>query len=368
MVFEASALIPFLDVSRNLGWGLRSSSGSPSPRCGRGSPAGPASWDWTGCSRAGRPRSPGASGAWWASATPLSDPGGLPVRRTARRPRRDAPGEVRRQIVDAVRSHGRDRLLRHPRPGRGLAVADRVALLSRGEVVQVGRPRSFTPGPSTSSGRVHRHPADRPAAGPPGGLRRDGRLPGGHADPAVVAGGARSAPGLRRRDVVLGLRAEDVSPATGTTRTRWRWTARSPTSSTPGAERGHGGRRTARAGDSAVGSGERDAARVLPAAGRRPSRRRRAGRGRRRPRPRLRRRHRRGALAPRRRRRVLGRAQHRPGELVVAQLRSHRAQRPRRRPGRGRGPELDPAAGRAAVLPPDADLAREERSAVRRRS
>jgi multiple sugar transport system ATP-binding protein len=122
--------------------------------------------------------------------------------------------EVRRQIVDVVRSLGVTTFYVTHDQVEGLAVADRVALLHEGSLVQVGRPRD-----------LYERPVSLLAAGfvgePPIGLL-PARL--------VVAGGqagfevgARTLPlwrpvppSLREhvgREVVLGLRAEDVHDA-----------------------------------------------------------------------------------------------------------------------------------------------------------
>ena len=51
--------------------------------------------------------------------------------------------EVRRQIVEVVRSLGVPTFYVTHDPGEGLAIADRVALLHEGVIVQVGRPREL---------------------------------------------------------------------------------------------------------------------------------------------------------------------------------------------------------------------------------
>jgi multiple sugar transport system ATP-binding protein len=125
-------------------------------------------------------------------------------------------GDVRRQIVDVVRSLGVTTFYVTHDQAEGFAVADRIALLDEGAVVQVGRPRD-----------LYDRPADLLVAGfvgaPSIGLV-SARL--------VVAGeqagfevGARTLPlwgpvppPLRSyvgREVVLALRAEDVHDAAG---------------------------------------------------------------------------------------------------------------------------------------------------------
>jgi multiple sugar transport system ATP-binding protein len=214
MVFEASALIPFLDVSRNLGWGLKVQR-LPEAEV-RERVSGRARQLGLGRLLARRPgelsggeRSLVGIGHALVSAPdvflfdePLGDLDA--VHRT----------EVRRQIVDAVRRLGVTTFYVTHDQAEGLAIADRVALLHHGELVQVGRPRD-----------VYERPASLFAAGfvgsPPIGL-----LPAQLVVSGGLAGfrvGPRTLPLWRPvpeplaeyvgRDVVLGLRAEDVSPA-----------------------------------------------------------------------------------------------------------------------------------------------------------
>src|SRR4051812_19284515 len=143
MVFEESALIPFLDVSRTLGGGLRV----------QRVPEAEARERVTGRARQLRlgrllPRRPGELSGGERSLVgighalvsvpdvflfdePLGDLDA--VQRT----------EVRRQMVDAVRKLGVTTFYVTHDQAEGLAVADRVAFLHRGEVVQVGRPRDL---------------------------------------------------------------------------------------------------------------------------------------------------------------------------------------------------------------------------------
>jgi multiple sugar transport system ATP-binding protein len=214
MTFQGSALMPFFDVARNLGWGLevqRLPETEIHERVtGRAR--------HLGLSRL-LARRPGELSSGQRSlvgighalvARPdvflLDEPlAGLdPAQRT----------NVRRQIVDVVRSLGVPTFYVTQDQGEGLAVADRVALLDRGRVVQVGRPRD-----------LYERPVDLLAAGlvgaPPIGL-----LPARLVLSGGLAGfevGTRTIPlwqpvpgPLREhvgREVVLGLRAEDVPPA-----------------------------------------------------------------------------------------------------------------------------------------------------------
>jgi multiple sugar transport system ATP-binding protein len=123
--------------------------------------------------------------------------------------------EVRRQIVDVVRGLGTTTFYVTHDQAEGFAVADRVAFLHQGELVQVGRPRD-----------LYDRPASLLVAGFIG-TAPIGLLPARLVVSAGLGGfrvGARTLPIWRSvpeslldhvgRDVVLALRAEDVSPAT----------------------------------------------------------------------------------------------------------------------------------------------------------
>jgi multiple sugar transport system ATP-binding protein len=214
MVFEASTLIPFLDVARNLGWGLKVQH-LPDPEV-RERVSGRARQLGLGRLLSHRPgelsggeRSLVGIGHALVSVPdvflfdePLGDLDA--VQRV----------EVRRQIVDAVRRLGVPTFYVTHDQAEGLAVADRMALLHQGAIVQVGRPRE-----------IYERPVSLLAAGflgssPIGLLPARLVVSGGMAGFRV---GSRTLPLWRPvpeplvdhvdRDVVLGLRAEDVSPA-----------------------------------------------------------------------------------------------------------------------------------------------------------
>ncbi len=214
MVFQASTLIPFLDASGNLGWGLRA----------RGLPEAEVQKRVSGQARllrlsrllSRRPRqlSEGERGLVGIGRALMQNPdvflldeplAGLD---TAERMR------VRRQIVDVVRSLGVTTLYVTHDQADALAIADRVVLFHQGRVVQVGRPME-----------LYERPVDIFAAGfvgaPPIGL-----LPARLVVAGGLAGfevGSRTLPLWRPvppplrdhvgREVVLGLRAEDVHRA-----------------------------------------------------------------------------------------------------------------------------------------------------------
>ncbi len=214
MVFQASALIPFLDVSRNLGWGLRVQ-GRPEAEVGE---------RVSGLARQLRldrllPRRPGQlSGGERGLAgigralvqTPdvflLDEPlGDLDAVQRV---------EVRRQIVEVVRSLGVTTFYVTHDQAEGLAVADRIAVLHRGGVVQVGTPRE-----------LYERPVDLFVAGfigepqigvLPARLVSSGGQAGFEVGPRTLPLWQEVPPSLREhvgREVVLGLRAEDVHGA-----------------------------------------------------------------------------------------------------------------------------------------------------------
>jgi multiple sugar transport system ATP-binding protein len=214
MVFQAAALIPFLDVSHNLGWGLRM----------QRRPETEVEERVTG--RARRlglsrllPRRPGElSGGERGLAGIGRALVQVPDVFLLDEPLGDLDAvqrvDVRRQIVEVVRSLGVPTLYVTHDPAEGLAVADRVALLRDGGVVQVGRPRE-----------LYERPVDLFVAEfigvPPIGLLPARLVAAG--EQAGFEAGSRTLPlwqpvppPLSDRvgiEVVLGLRAEDVHDA-----------------------------------------------------------------------------------------------------------------------------------------------------------
>jgi multiple sugar transport system ATP-binding protein len=216
MVFESSALMPFLDVSRNLGWGLKA----------QRMPAAEVQERVTSRARQLRlsrllPRKPGQLSEGERGLVGigkalvrvpdvflLDEP--LAHLDTAQRAR------VRRQVVEVVRSLGTTTLYVTHDQADALAVADRLALLHEGAVVQVGKPME-----------LYERPVDLVVCGfvgsPPVGLLAARLVESGGLAGFEV--GSRTLPLWRPapeplrpyvgQEVVLGLRAENVHDAAG---------------------------------------------------------------------------------------------------------------------------------------------------------
>jgi multiple sugar transport system ATP-binding protein len=122
--------------------------------------------------------------------------------------------EVRRQIVEVVRSLGVPTFYVTHDPAEGMGIADRVALLNEGRLVQVGRPRELYERPVDlfvaefiGAPPIGLLPARLVSAGGQAGFDVGGRtLPLWQAAPPALLDHVG-------RDVVLGLRAEDVHDA-----------------------------------------------------------------------------------------------------------------------------------------------------------
>jgi multiple sugar transport system ATP-binding protein len=216
MVFQSAALIPFLDVAHNMGWGLRIqhhpdaeveqrvSGRARQLRLGRLLPRRPGELSGGERGLVGIGRALVQAPEVFLLDEPLGDLDA--VQRV----------EVRRQIVDVVRSAGVSALYVTHDPAEGLGVADRVALLEQGEIVQVGKPRE-----------LYERPADLFVAefigSPPMGLlparlvSADGRL-GFELGSRTLPLWRPAPPALLDHvgdHVVLGFRAEDVQAADG---------------------------------------------------------------------------------------------------------------------------------------------------------
>lgn len=214
MVFESSALIPFLDVSRNLGWGLRVQR-RPEPEVQErvAHRARQFRLERLLGRRPGR-LSRGEGGLVGIGHALVQTPDVFLLDEPLTGLDAAHRTEVRREIVQVVRTLGATTFYVTHDPSEGLAVADRVALMHEGAVVQTGSPKD-----------LYRRPVNLFAAefvrDPPIGLL-PARLvvTGGQAGFQV---GSRTVPlwgpvpaslrGAAGRDVVLGLRAEDVHEA-----------------------------------------------------------------------------------------------------------------------------------------------------------
>src|SRR4051794_17913900 len=149
MVFEASALIPFLDVSRNLGWGLKVQRLPSSEVQAR--VADRARQFRLGGLLSRRPGqlSGGERGLVGIGHALVQTPDVFLLDEPLADLDAHERTEVRRKIVEIVRSLGVTTFYVTHDQAEGLAVADRIALLHDGEVVQVGRPRELYERPET---------------------------------------------------------------------------------------------------------------------------------------------------------------------------------------------------------------------------
>ena len=214
MVFQSSALLPFLDVARNLGWGLRVqhrpeaevqervSGRARQLRLGRLLGRRPSGLSGGERGLVGIGRALVQIPDVFLLDEPLGDLDA--VQRV----------EVRRQIVATVRSLGVPTLYVTHDPAEGLAIADRVALLHEGRIVQVGGPRELYERPVDvfvaefiGAPQIGLLPARLVSAGGQAGFQVGTRtLPLWQPVPPPLLGHVG-------REVLLGLRAEDVFEA-----------------------------------------------------------------------------------------------------------------------------------------------------------
>lgn len=214
MVFESTSLVPFLDVAQNMGWGLRRGKVPEEEVEDRVSTRARQLRLTRLLSRKPSGLSEGERGLVGIGRALVRAPEVFLLDEPLAHLDAGQRAQVRRRIVEVVKSLDVTTLYVTHDQGEALAIADRVAMLLDGTVVQVARPLE-----------LYRRPADLFVAGfvgsPPIGL-----LPARLVENAGSAGfqvGARTLPlwapvpaGLRDhvgRQVVLGLRAEDVHDA-----------------------------------------------------------------------------------------------------------------------------------------------------------
>jgi multiple sugar transport system ATP-binding protein len=211
MVFESSALFPFLDVAGNMGWGLRARRVPQSEV------------DRRVAGRAGQFRlnrllrrkpgqlSEGERGLAGIGRALVQTPQAFLLDEPLAHLDAAERARVRRRIVEVVRSLGVSTLYVTHDPTEALAVADRVALLHDGSVVQFGPPAE-----------LYERPVDLLAAVSTAAI---GLVPARLVVTDALAGyqvGTRTLPlwgpapsGVDGRELVLGFRAEDVRPGSG---------------------------------------------------------------------------------------------------------------------------------------------------------
>ena len=214
MVFESSALLPFLDVAHNLGSGLRTQRLPEAEVQHRVSGRARQLRLSRLLSRRPGELSQGQRGLVGLGRALVQTPDVLLLDEALAGLDAAERADLRRQVVGVIRSLGIPAFYVTHDQAEGMAVADRVALLCQGSVVQVGRPME-----------LYERPVDLTAAGivgtPPIGLLSarlvvaDG-LAGFEVGTRTLPLWRPVPPPLRDhvgRMVVLGLRAEDVPDA-----------------------------------------------------------------------------------------------------------------------------------------------------------
>jgi multiple sugar transport system ATP-binding protein len=211
MVFETDALLPFLDVAGNLGWGLKA----------RHVPQSEVDIRVAGRARQFRiarllrrkpdQLSQGERGLVGIGRALVQTPRAFLLDEPLAHLDAAERLRVRRRIVEVVRSVGATTIYVTHDPAEAFAVADRVALLHEGTVVQLGPPAQLYDRPGTllvaaSVGPIGLVPAR---------VTVSGGLAGYAVGPRTLPLWAPAPPGLAGRELVLGFRPEDVRPAEG---------------------------------------------------------------------------------------------------------------------------------------------------------
>ena len=211
MVFETGTLIPFLDVAHNMAWGLRARHVPEAEASERVAARARGLRLTRLLGRMPRELSAGETGMVGIGRALVQQPAAFLLDEPLAHLDASERFRVRRRIVEAVKGVGVPTLYVTHDQTEALAIADRVALLDAGTVVQVGAPMELYETPATLhvAGFVGSPPIGllpaRVVAGPTGqaGYRVGARtLPLWAPVPPELAG--------RDGAVVLGVRASDV--------------------------------------------------------------------------------------------------------------------------------------------------------------
>lgn len=208
MVFEAGALVPFLDVAANLGWGLRARK-VPEEEVRR-RVAGRAGQFRLSRLLQRRPTqlSEGERGLVGIGRALVQTPAAFLLDEPLAHLDAAERLRVRRRIVEVVRSLGVTTLYVTHDPTEALAVADRVALLHEGAVLQQGVPAEVYERPASVLAAVS---VGTPPIGLlPATLVVDGELAGYEVGSRTLPLWGPAPAGLAGRELVLGFRPEDV--------------------------------------------------------------------------------------------------------------------------------------------------------------
>jgi multiple sugar transport system ATP-binding protein len=208
MVFESGALVPFLDVAANLGWGLRARH-VPEEEVARRVAGRAGQLRLTRLLRR-RPAqlSEGERGLVGIGRALVQQPAAFLLDEPLAHLDAAERLRVRRRIVEVIRSLGVTALYVTHDPTDALAIADRVALLHDGRVVQVGLPTELYERPASVLAAVA---VGFPTMGLlPARLVVSGGLAGYQVGPRTLPLWGPRPPALPTGEVVLGFRPEDV--------------------------------------------------------------------------------------------------------------------------------------------------------------